>query len=80
MPLLEAGLAGVPIFCSDLPSLRALAGENAVYFAPGDPAASVAALVAGRLGSSPVYRMKARVRREFTWEGMYHKLLAPLID
>ncbi|MFO3795811.1 MAG: glycosyltransferase family 4 protein, partial [Anaerolineales bacterium] len=34
IPILEAGLAGRPIFCSDIPPLRALGGKEVMYFSP----------------------------------------------
>lgn len=80
VPLLEAGLAGIPIFCSRLESLQALAGENAAYFDPQDNPKQVASLIAGRLLNDPVYRMRVRVRHDFTWEGIYQKQLLPLLE
>jgi glycosyltransferase involved in cell wall biosynthesis len=80
IPLLEAGLAGLPIFCSELEPLKALAGENAVYFDPDDNPRQVAALIAGRLQSDPVYLMRVRVRRQFTWEAVYRNQIAPLLE
>ena len=80
MPLLEAGLAGVPIFCTALEPLRALAGENAVYFSPDDPAKEIAGLIAGRLQSDPLYRMRVRIRHDFSWDAIYQKKLAPLLE
>ena len=38
MPVAEALAAGVPVACSDIPPLREVAGECAVYFPPGEPA------------------------------------------
>ncbi len=80
IPLLEAGLAGIPIFCTRLDPLQALAGENAVYFDPEDGGKQVALLIAGRLQNDPVYRMRVRVRHDFTWEAIYRKQLAPLLE
>jgi glycosyltransferase involved in cell wall biosynthesis len=36
-PMLEAMLAGTPIIAADLPSLREIAGDIALYFPPDDP-------------------------------------------
>jgi len=80
IPLLEAGLAGLPIFCSELETLKALAGENAVYFDPDDDPRHVAALIAGRLQTDPVYSMRVRVRHQFTWEAVYRSQIAPLLE
>jgi glycosyltransferase involved in cell wall biosynthesis len=42
-PVLEALACGCPVACSDLPPLREVAGDAAVYFDPDDPAAIAAA-------------------------------------
>jgi glycosyltransferase involved in cell wall biosynthesis len=34
IPILEAGLVGLPIFCADIPPLRGTAQQDAVYFDP----------------------------------------------
>src|SRR5690606_17181679 len=34
MPVLEAGLAGIPVFAADLPPLRSTGGDDALYFEP----------------------------------------------
>ncbi|MBX3462028.1 MAG: glycosyltransferase [Planctomycetes bacterium] len=39
LPVLEALQAGAPVVCSDLPPLRELAGDAAIYVDPRDPAA-----------------------------------------
>jgi glycosyltransferase involved in cell wall biosynthesis len=36
-PMLEAMLAGTPILAADIPSLREVAGDVALYFEPDDP-------------------------------------------
>ncbi|HEX9014019.1 MAG TPA: glycosyltransferase family 4 protein, partial [Anaerolineaceae bacterium] len=62
LPILEAGAARLPIFCTDLPPLRSLAGGWAEYFSPdGDPD-TVASMVASRLAADPAYQLRRRVR------------------
>jgi glycosyltransferase involved in cell wall biosynthesis len=36
LPILEAAVCGVPIACSDIPSLREVAGAAAEYFDPNN--------------------------------------------
>ncbi len=79
MPLLEAGLARLPIFCTGLPSLRALALEWATYFSPVDEPAHVAELIYKRLHSDPQYQMRVRVRRDYTWKAVYQNKVEPLL-
>src|SRR5690606_28456872 len=68
IPLLEAALSRMPVFCSAVEPLPELGGDDVHYFDPqGDPAA-VANLVAGTLEQSPVYRFGVKARSAFTWE------------
>jgi glycosyltransferase involved in cell wall biosynthesis len=43
-PVAEAMAGGCPVIASDLPELRELARDAAIYFAPGDPADLATAL------------------------------------
>ena len=43
-PLIEAMWVGLPVVCPDLPYARALCGDQAIYFDPGDLASLKAAL------------------------------------
>ena len=71
MPLLEAMAAGIPTACSDIPVLREVAGDAALFFDPLDEDAIATALdcvttdsaIRGRLAEAG----RARAR-EFTWE------------
>ncbi|MDZ4158831.1 MAG: glycosyltransferase family 4 protein [Anaerolineaceae bacterium] len=78
IPILEAGLARMPIFCSNLGSLRALAGEWATYFSPEDSPDHVARLIFHRLRTDPLYQMRVRVRQQYTWDAIYHHQIEPL--
>lgn len=44
LPVLEAMDRGVPVACSDIPVLREVGGEPALYFDPHDPRAAAAAI------------------------------------
>ena len=79
IPLLEAGLARLPIFCTDIAPLQALGGGDATYFSPGAEPAMVADAIAQRLGHDPAYRMAVRTRQRYTWERIYAEHIAPLL-
>lgn len=79
IPVLEAGIAGIPIFCADILPLRSLAGEDAVYFTPDAEPGSVATSIHSRLSSDPIYRMRVKVRKNFTWEQIYAQHIHPLL-
>jgi glycosyltransferase involved in cell wall biosynthesis len=79
IPILEAGLAGLPIFCADLPPLRDLSRSNAIYFSPDADPVELANRIVNRLAFDSVFRMRTRVRREFSWDGIYAREIAPLL-
>jgi glycosyltransferase involved in cell wall biosynthesis len=79
IPILEAGLAGLPIFCADIPPLRALGSSNVTYFSPDADPAELANRMVNHLSFDPVFRMRTRVRREFSWEHIYTREIAPLL-
>lgn len=79
LPLLEAALARLPVFCADIPALRELGGADVTYFAPEADPAEVAAMLAARLAADPVARFARRVRSAYTWEQVYARHLAPLL-
>ncbi len=79
LPILEAGLAGLPVFCSDIPPLRSLGGNQALYFSPDASPKQVAEMVATRLTPDPVFQLRQRVRTTYTWERVYQERIAPLL-
>ncbi len=79
MPILEAGLSGIPIFCTRLPSLHTLAGEDACYFSPNDPPGVVAQKIVQNLEHDSRYHMRVHVRQEYIWEAVYQRQIAPLL-
>ena len=71
MPVLEAMAAGIPTACSDIPVLREVAGDAALFFDPLDENAIAEAL--GRITTDTVMRGKlaeagATRARRFSWE------------
>ncbi len=80
IPILEAGLSGLPIFCTDIPSLQALAGAQASYFSPDDDPERVAELIVQRFRSEPIMNMRLRVRQGFVWESIFERYIAPMLE
>ena len=79
IPILEAGLVNLPIFCSDIPPLRSLGGPYATYFSPDDVPEKIANTIANYLSSTILFQMRAKVRGQYTWEGIYTRHIAPLL-
>ncbi len=79
IPILEAALTRLPIFCTNLPSLRSLAGKSAHFFAPDDDPGMVAGMIAGHLEADPLFRRRADVLSRFSWQAIYEQQLLPLL-
>ncbi|MGE5465032.1 MAG: glycosyltransferase family 4 protein [Syntrophothermus sp.] len=79
IPVLEAGLAGLPIFCADIPPLRDLGLGYADYFSPDGSPSDIAALILGQLSSSPLFGFRTHVRSHYAWREIYKKKIELLI-
>ena len=79
LPILEAAVDHLPIFCADIPPLRELGREAVTYFSPDADPAQVAALVAETLQVQPTFRLAAQLRQTYTWEQVYRRHIAPLL-
>jgi glycosyltransferase involved in cell wall biosynthesis len=80
LPILEAGLARLPIFCADIPALREVAGDQATYFSPdGDPR-QIAELVSRELATNRQAKLRRRVFDSYDWRRIVRKQLIPLLE
>lgn len=80
LPILEAGLTGIPIFCTDIPALRDLGNQQVYYFSTEADPAQLADQIAEKLESDLQFKLRARVRHDFTWQQVYTRLIAPLLE
>jgi glycosyltransferase involved in cell wall biosynthesis len=80
LPILEAGLAGVPIFCSGIPALRELGGEAVTYFSTNAAAVDIAQAIASALEASARYKLRRRILRQYTWDAIYSSHLGPMLE
>jgi glycosyltransferase involved in cell wall biosynthesis len=80
IPLVEAALTRLPIFCADIPPLRDLGEADVSLFSPEAPPDEVAALIAARLRADAAYRFSIRAKRRFTWDAIYTESIAPLLE
>lgn len=80
IPILEAGLAGLPVFCSDISTLRELGGSHVEYFSTEADPASVASLMRDHFNSSLIFGLRSQVRSSYQWESVYAQKIAPLLN
>ena len=80
IPVLEAGLARIPVFAANIPTVKESAGELAHLFDPdGDPE-NVAKLITNTLESDQAYKLRQRILGKFTWKAILKQELIPLIE
>jgi glycosyltransferase involved in cell wall biosynthesis len=79
IPILEAGFAGIPVFCSDILPLKKLGGEFAGYFSPDENPDAVAKMMADYFKKNKVFGLRKSVRDHFTWERIYTEKIAPML-
>lgn len=79
LPMLEAGLARLPIFCANLPVLKETGGVDVTYFSPATPPAILAGKIQEALSAPGPAALRRRVLREYNWETIYRTGLMPLL-
>ena len=79
IPLLEAGLVRLPVFCSDIPPFREIAGDAAHVFALDDLPAEVAARIAAFVETDRSAHLRRRVLESFTWDRVFAERIEPIL-
>lgn len=79
IPMLEAGIAGVPIFCADIPPFREIAGSAAHFFQLDDPPVETARRIDAFCREDRRYRLRKDVMQQFSWSNLYRERIAPLL-
>ncbi len=81
IPVLEAGLTSLPVFCADIPSLRATGREDVQYFDPLlDSPENIAARILLFIDNNPAYRLRVRVRKTYRWDVIVREQVVPLLE
>ncbi len=80
MPVLEAGLLGVPVVCTDVPAAEEIGGATAILFEAYEDPAHVAGQILAWAKQSPVHCVRRRVRQDYTWHAIFHQDVKPLIE
>lgn len=80
IPVLEAGLARLPVFAADIPPVNESAGGHAHLFDPNGDAHMVAEAIVEFLEKDQASLLRRRVLRNYTWQSIVDKMLVPLIE
>jgi glycosyltransferase involved in cell wall biosynthesis len=79
MPVLEAGLIGVPVVCTNVPAAEEIGGADVILFDPDEDPAHVASRILASAERSPVHRLRRRVRQNYAWRAIFHRDIQPLL-
>ncbi|HEX6868450.1 MAG TPA: glycosyltransferase, partial [Candidatus Limnocylindrales bacterium] len=79
LPILEAGAARLPVISTDIPSIREIAGPDALYLDPAGDPAELARQVTAHLAEDPVARLAARVRATYAWPMIRDERIEPFL-
>lgn len=80
IPVLEAGLVGMPIFCSDIQPFRETAGEQAVFFDPQKNPQEIATRIVSAILMDNRISLKKRIRQKYTWSQIGKNLIDPVVE
>jgi glycosyltransferase involved in cell wall biosynthesis len=79
MPILEAGLIGMPIFSTEIPATEEIGGQDLIRFSADASPEQVAELILEWARNSPTQRLRQQVRKNFTWQAIFNHDILPLL-
>ncbi len=78
LPLLEAGVFRMPVFCPRLEPMQSILKHNVNLFGLDDDPKDVAARLARTLDNDPGYRARKEVIRNYSWDKLLDERIRPL--
>jgi glycosyltransferase involved in cell wall biosynthesis len=79
IPVLEAGLFRTPVFCSNIPTLREVGGEDAYFFSLDDSPEEIATMIIQTLEKLSPLKLFHRILRTYNWEKILDTYLLPFL-
>jgi mannosylglucosylglycerate synthase len=79
IPLIEAGLDRLPVFCSNIPPFREIADGIAEFFELDEDPPAIAARIRQVVQGSKVYQLRQRVLKNYTWPAIFERRILPLL-
>ena len=80
MPVLEAGLVGKPMVCTEVPAAREIGGGDVLLIESQDNPEVIADRIVSFVTETRVHRLRRRVREDYTWEAIFERDIRPLLQ
>jgi glycosyltransferase involved in cell wall biosynthesis len=80
IPLLEAAVVNLPIFCSDIPAFRETAGKLAGFFELDESPSAIAQRISLFLRGDDRYQLRKQVLRGNAWDAIFDRKVVPLLE
>ncbi|MDH4136874.1 MAG: glycosyltransferase family 4 protein [Anaerolineae bacterium] len=80
MPVLEAGLIGVPVVCTYVPAAEEIGGADVILFDAAEDPTHLTRRILAWAEQNPAHRLRRRVRQNYTWHTIFHRDIKPLLD
>ncbi len=79
LPVLEAGMAGKPIFTTEVPALQEFEAGSVFDIARGELPMQIARRILDWAQQDTAYRLRHQVRRDYTWSLIFQRQIEPLL-
>jgi len=79
MPVLEAGLAGIPVVSTAIPAAEEIGERDVFTFSLEAPPPELAVQILSLVGENPISRFRRLVRQNYSWQALFHRSIEPLL-
>ncbi len=79
LPVLEAALHRLPVFCAAIEPLTRLLSHGVTLFPLDAEPSQIALTIAARLGTTDSWQARNQIRRNYAWPSVFDHYLAPLL-
>jgi mannosylglucosylglycerate synthase len=79
IPVLEAGLAGIPVIATHIPAADEIGNKDILMFSTDAKPAETADSILKFLENSPIFRLRRRIRQNYTWKAIFTRDILPLL-
>jgi len=77
---LEAGLAGKPMVCTNVPAAREIGGDDVLIIDSQDDPEQIAQGIISYVADTPIQRLRHRIREQYTWSAIFERDIRPLLS